>query len=518
MPIVLGLDIGYSAIKAALLEDTMHGERVKRLFHMPYKGMERKEAIDQFFQEVFTDEFDRLVVSLKGYEGSVRILELPFDDVKKVASVLPFELDAEFADGAGDKEFEFHRIHAQRVTSNFPYLVIGVRQDCIAQYLEDLKGSEQSPYLLDYDAYANFNCYFESKDHQKEGVKLLVDIGARSTGINIINDEELLYTRSVFFGGKDFSQAIADRLNMSFEDAEEMKLVYGLESASSEEGANLVVEALCSCLDFLAKEIRLTLGSYSSLQGAVDVQCLYLYGGGSMLKGCEDYLTQMLDIPVQLANPLQELKIEETPSQSPQLFSVAIGLAYRGLGIGQVQHDFLPRSNPLDTYSQKRILMHCAAVMALSFIFAVSSGIELAAAWYTHYDLKNVYDEETDKILASQKGKQVYSNIQELHRRIGGRKKLLERFRNAERSPIRVLDYLSSVAVAGLDIQFDQIVMQNDASLSQLIIVGSVPRAPDLVKWETQLDKIPGLKKRERPTSQPDSKTGRYTFKQVLDL
>ena len=78
-----------------------------------------------------------------------------------------------------------------------------------------LKQLNKSAYVMDYDAYANFNCHtFKNKGtlDGDDGVWLLVDIGARSTGINIINRNKLLYTRSVFFGGNDFTKAIAQTL------------------------------------------------------------------------------------------------------------------------------------------------------------------------------------------------------------------------------------------------------------------------------------------------------------------
>ena len=159
---------------------------------------------------------------------------------------------------------------------------------------------------MDYDAYANFNCHaFKNKDmlDSDDGVWLLVDVGARSTGINIINKNKLLYTRSVFFGGNDFTQAIAGNLNLEFSDAEELKLEYGLQDLGEESDHSNIDQSLLNCLDRLVKEIKLTIGSYYSYQGQHSVEGLILYGGGSNLKGLSDYIQQMMGFPVLFSDP-----------------------------------------------------------------------------------------------------------------------------------------------------------------------------------------------------------------------
>ena len=109
LSLVLGLDIGASAIKAVLMEDVLQGEVIRKFYHYPYGNQTREEALEYFFESVVLEDYDRLVVSLKGYEGSVRIVELPFNEIRKVRSVLP-QLENEFADGSHERSFRFHSI------------------------------------------------------------------------------------------------------------------------------------------------------------------------------------------------------------------------------------------------------------------------------------------------------------------------------------------------------------------------------------------------------------------------
>ena len=62
------------------MEDVLHGEVIRKFYHYPYGNQTREEALQHFFDTIILEEYDRLVVSLKGYEGSVRIVELPFNE------------------------------------------------------------------------------------------------------------------------------------------------------------------------------------------------------------------------------------------------------------------------------------------------------------------------------------------------------------------------------------------------------------------------------------------------------
>ena len=89
------------------------GEVIRKFYHYPYGNQTREEALEYFFESVVLEDYDRLVVSLKGYEGSVRIVELPFNEIRKVRSVLPYELENEFADGSHERSFRFHSIQIE---------------------------------------------------------------------------------------------------------------------------------------------------------------------------------------------------------------------------------------------------------------------------------------------------------------------------------------------------------------------------------------------------------------------
>lgn len=523
MSLVLGLDIGASAIKAVLMEDVLQGEVIRKFYHYPYGNQTREEALEYFFESVVLEDYDRLVVSLKGYEGSVRIVELPFNEIKKVRSVLPYELENEFADGSHERSFRFHSIpnRAENIHVNHRFLSIGVYDSVVNEYSSLLKQLNKSAYVMDYDAYANFNCHtFKNKGtlDGDDGVWLLVDIGARSTGINIINRNKLLYTRSVFFGGNDFTKAIAQNLNLSFSDAEELKLEYGLQDFDAQSDHSEIDQSLLSCLDKIVQEIKLTLGSYYSYQGQHSVEGLILYGGGSNLKGLSDYIQQMLGFPVLFSDPLARIKVSESAPIANNLYSIAIGLALRGIGEGQLRENFLPQRKVMDSYFQKRLMMHSVAIMLLGFLYFLSSGTEYLAIYLKQNKLKQNYEQETRQILASQNNKSAYKTVGALHRKITERKRLLEKFSSSAKSPLDILNFLAVGGSKELDVQFSSIVLENKGNQSLMKITGTVPGVKELRQFESILDQLPGSKKRELVKSNTAVGGNRLEFEQAIKL
>lgn len=513
MSTVLGLDVGASAIKAVLVEDTLRGQFLRKFFHFPYPGMERKEAIRAFFKK-HQIRADRLVVSLKGYEGSVRIVSFPFNDEKKISSVLPFELESEFADGVGQRVFRFHPILSrlrQNEKEAWRFLVVGVEEDTVEDFSQEFREARFKPWLLDYDAYANFNCFDASAQKSDEGLSLLIDIGARSTGINIMNADELLYTRSVFFGGNDFTQAIADALNLSFEEAEELKREYGLKENRSPK----IDQALKDCLDYLVKEIHLTLGSFASVQGNQEIRQTWLFGGGSTLNGLDSCLARELQMPAVHAHPVEGFKLQAQAPESPLLFSIAIGLALRGLGKGKIRHDFARRRVRMDMLSQKAFLKHSAAItLALAF-YASISGVQVLMSYFTVSNLKQQYILSTNQVMQAQQG--AYSSLEELQKNVADRKKLLARFALARRSPLWALEGYTEL-LRGKDVHFEEISLKNGEQASGLFIRGTVPSPADLTDVESLLEKLPGVDRRKRDNTQQDPQSGRYMFEESFRL
>lgn len=218
-------------------------------------------------------------------------------------------------------------------------------------------------------------------DMELEEIQAEVNIGASLTDLAIskAGGRRLIgFTRTFPVAGNQVDRAIRTKLGL--ETAEEAQRIKEQESvilASDFEGHQgaynqAASEAATSAADGIITEIRRSLDYYISQPDGVAVDKLALSGGLSRLKHFTAYIEEKLGLPVthaSVSNPNVEVPAELAESVST--FIIPLGLAFQGLGLAQVQIDFLPQEfKNIRQFKQKRRFLTAAAIMA-----AISAGL-----------------------------------------------------------------------------------------------------------------------------------------------
>ena len=131
-----------------------------------------------------------------------------------------------------------------------------------------------------------------------EGVEVLVEVGARFTHVVITVDGELLFARQAAFGGRQFNEALAERISASPEEIEKLKRSStGLVSRESRLDFSEVLRRPAGQL------VNLIRGSITTAEaqlktGKLTVRRVTLTGGAPRLRGMHRYVGQALGIPV----------------------------------------------------------------------------------------------------------------------------------------------------------------------------------------------------------------------------
>jgi len=166
---------------------------------------------------------------------------------------------------------------------------------------------------------------------------VLMDVGGGTTDIAVINDGGVQGTKMFGIGGRAFTRAIERELNVSFVQAEEMKV--GLSTNKAPQAKVPAIEgALTKTLDVWASGVELALSEFNKLDHLP--HRLFLCGGGSSL----DMLMERLegkwytDLPftrkpiVQHIQPEQVVGIvDKTGNVNDHTFITAMGLLRVGL-------------------------------------------------------------------------------------------------------------------------------------------------------------------------------------------
>ncbi len=153
---------------------------------------------------------------------------------------------------------------------------------------------------------------------------VIIDIGAKVTGINFVRNGLLQLTRNLNIGGDTITDRIAQALNLTQPRAEQFKRDFGLN------GTEFLPEAVKPVLGTIKNEVNQLIGIYRSHNVAVDR--IVLVGGGAQLPGIVDYFKE-LGAEAILGDPLARIAYPEDVRPVLQRYSlhlpISIGLALR---------------------------------------------------------------------------------------------------------------------------------------------------------------------------------------------
>jgi type IV pilus assembly protein PilM len=168
---------------------------------------------------------------------------------------------------------------------------------------------------------------------------LVVDLGAATSKIYIVERGVVRLSHLVSIGGQQMTETLARSLNWEFDKAERVKREHGLlpsQSYSPDEN-DRIRTSLLSTLSRLFSEVDRVLLSYGQRYNK-NVSRVVLAGGGASLPGLADIAKQSLSADVEIANPFSRTEspafLENVLKEIGPGFSVALGVALRKLKKG----------------------------------------------------------------------------------------------------------------------------------------------------------------------------------------
>lgn len=168
---------------------------------------------------------------------------------------------------------------------------------------------------------------------------LVVDLGAATTKMYIVERGVVRLTHLLTSGGQHMTDTLARSLSWEFEKAERVKREIGLISSSaySTDENDRIKTALLSTLSRVFSEIDRVLLSYGQRYNK-NVSHVLLTGGGASLPGLGDHAKESLHAEVEIANPFSRAEapafLRDVLQQIGPGFTVAVGLALRNLKHG----------------------------------------------------------------------------------------------------------------------------------------------------------------------------------------
>lgn len=364
---VLGIDIGSSAIKIVQIKKK-RGRAVLETYGElalgPYAGVEvgrstglPKEKIIDALKDILREAKTTTLscgVALPLSSSLITFITIPQVPEKQLQEVVSLEARKYIPVPMSEVMFDYSVIPREDSFSSDPQDVEGVKAD------EKVPGKEAAPvakqqsqdvlvvaihneYINNYQAisaslnlqpsFYEIEIFSSIRAVVEQGIQavMVIDMGAQSTKLYIIERGLLRASHIINRGSQDITLAISKSLSLTVNEAENMKRSYGLKGGPEYKE---LTEVITVNLDYIFYEANAALLNYQK-KYMKNISKVILTGGGVLLKGFTDLAKVSFQTEVVYANPFAKLETpaflnEQFQTAGPE-FAVAIGCALRRL-------------------------------------------------------------------------------------------------------------------------------------------------------------------------------------------
>ena len=341
---MVGVDIGSSSVKAVELRGK-GGDF--QLLSLGYEGLQPDSVVDGQIMElnavstaignIFNEhkiKTTQVAAGVNGHSVIVKNIVLPQMTEDELQESFAWHAEEHIPFDISDVNLDYH------VTGSTPdeihVLMAACKRDKVANLKQTIQLAGKQPAVIDVDAFALQNCYELNYDPQPGHIVALLNIGASTTNINILNGVRSVFTRDATFGGNQYTSLLQKELGLTFDQAERVKRGMPLPDDVEHREIEPILDTVS---DILALEIQKTMDFYRATveDGESAVQQILVSGGGSKLKGLVEFLSKRFEIPVEMFDPFRKIRVDSRgfdPEYMREIvpeMAIAVGLALRGV-------------------------------------------------------------------------------------------------------------------------------------------------------------------------------------------
>jgi len=288
-------------------------------------------AVASAITKLFTEsgiKSKAVATSVSGHSVIVKRIPVPTMTEDQLAENISTEAAQHIPFDIADVNIDYQILSDDLSGPQMDVLLVAVKKDKILNYTNVLSMAGKAPTIVDIDVFALQNCYEYNYEPSPGSTVALLNLGASVMNINILKGSTPLFTRDVSVGGHQYTDALQKELDLSFDDAESLKL--GEKVGTVSEDAKLPI--LQQVTEIIVLEIQKTFDFFRATAAGEHIERIYLAGGSSKVPGLMEALRQEFSLPVEVLNPFAKI----SPATSSDLIernagqlAVAVGLALR---------------------------------------------------------------------------------------------------------------------------------------------------------------------------------------------
>ncbi|PIV10427.1 MAG: hypothetical protein COS49_00580 [Candidatus Portnoybacteria bacterium CG03_land_8_20_14_0_80_41_10] len=339
----LGIDIGASAIKLVELEleEGRHKLKNYSIFSLKDYLKENWYQIPSETGKLSNDEQASIIrealkeakiksstafLSLPVYSTFSTLIDFPAMSEKEIETAIPYEAKKYVPLPLNEVVLDWSIVNSLEKQKGLQVLLMAVPKKIIDDSKKILQSANLSLSALESEVFS----LSRSLVGNDKSTLMLIDIGARSVSLSIVDDGYVRMIGNLEMGGLKLTKTISQQMKIDLEEAEKLKknLPIGQGNAAIQ-----LKEAIHSVLDTIIFEVKKVIDAHQNKYKQQVSKCI-LVGGGIQVPGLTDYFINKLGVEVSLGNPFARViyppLLEPTLKELSPSLAVAVGLAMRG--------------------------------------------------------------------------------------------------------------------------------------------------------------------------------------------
>ncbi|HVN86993.1 MAG TPA: type IV pilus assembly protein PilM [Candidatus Binatia bacterium] len=273
---------------------------------------------------------NKAITAVPGPAVIIKRVTLPTQDAQELENTIMFEAGNFIPEDLENVNLDYQITDYLEDGKRMDVLLVAAKKDIVSSYAETVRAAGLAPIVVDVDYFALENMFELNYEPEPGQVIALVNVGARYSSINILKGGRSTFTGDVPVGGRDITDALVRDLGVEVEVAERLKAGETVAGIDPEQ----VSVAMGPAADTLIEEIHHALSFFWTAATDEAINCVYLSGGSSQMPEFGERLSQRIEVPVSIADPLTRVTVASNLEaaglrQHAPEYAVAMGLAVR---------------------------------------------------------------------------------------------------------------------------------------------------------------------------------------------
>ena len=340
----LGVDIGTSAVK--IIELSKKEDKIilknyaevksnilfKSMYHQQQFGKTNLAFPPQGVSKILTLTLEKakiktkkVIFSLADFSSFFTVIELPYMTREEIPSAIYFAAKQYVPIPLQEVVLDWTILSSiPQEKKRLKILLVVIPKNVVDRYKKIAKNSRLQLLGLEAEIFALIKSIEKILD---EKPVILLDIGARSTTISIIENRRLKISYSFQFSGFELINIIVKKLAIEPRQAEKLITESGLNDAKLKDTVLPFLEKLISKINLVSKDFE--------QKENKKISKIFISGGTSSLNGLKEYLSDSLKREVNLINPFYDFSypgsLDPVLKKMAPSFGIAVGSALQAI-------------------------------------------------------------------------------------------------------------------------------------------------------------------------------------------